>query len=54
MSGLLFLIVLPIDDWSAFSFYIRGLLLVMYIGIGGIIYVLAMYMLGFRYKKYSI
>ncbi len=54
MSGLLFLIVLPIDNWNAFSFYIRGLLLVMYIGIGGIIYVLAMYMLGFRYKKYSI
>jgi len=51
MAILLLTILMPIDIWTTKEYYIRGLLLLFYIAIGGIAYIASIYALGFRYKK---
>ena len=47
----LLLILIPIDVCVMKEYYVRGLLLLLYITIGGIAYIASIYALGFRYKK---
>ena len=51
MTTVLLLILIPIDIWVMKEYYVRGLLLLLYITIGGIAYIASIYALGFRYKK---
>ena len=51
MTVLLLLILMPINDWVTKEYYMRGLMLLFYITIGGLAYIASIYTLGFRYKK---
>ena len=51
MTVLLLLILIPINDWVTKEYYMRGLMLLFYITIGGLAYIASIYTLGFRYKK---
>lgn len=54
MAVFLLLILIPINDWILKEYYIRGLMLIVYIVLGGLIYIASMYALGLRYKNISL
>ena len=53
MSVLLLSVLVPIDDWIMNEYISRGLMLILYITLGGMTYIATMYALGFRYGKNS-
>ena len=51
MSLLLLYFLIPISELSLKEYYIRGLMLILYIIFGGLAYLISIYILGFRYNK---
>ena len=43
-----------VSNWTQLEYYIRGILLLFYISIGGITYLISMYFFGFRFKEFYI